>query len=51
MCIRDRANTKKKITFRISIRNTEKTLTEKDLKKITESISSKVAKATEGILI
>lgn len=46
-----KANTKKKITFRISIRNTEKTLTEKDLKKITESISSKVAKATEGILI
>ena len=44
-------NTKKKITVRISLRNIEKTLDEKDLKKITASISSKVAKSTGGILI
>ncbi len=44
-------NTKKKITMRVSIRNTEKTLADKDLKKITESISSKVTKSTGGILI
>ena len=41
----------KRITFRISIRNTEKTLTEKDIKKLTEKISEKVTKSSRGTLI
>lgn len=46
-----KVSTGKRITFRVTIRNTEKTLTEKDIKKITDSISNKVTKSTGGILI
>lgn len=42
---------KKRITFRVSLRNMERTLNEKDLKEITATISNKVTKSTEGILI
>ncbi len=42
---------KKKITFRITVRNIEKTLTDKDIKNITEIIRNKVEKGVGGKLI
>ncbi len=42
---------KKKITFRIAVRNTTKTLTDKDIKNITEVVKSKVERGTQGKLI
>lgn len=47
----NKEKTKKRITFRVSIRNIEKTLTEKDIKTLTDVIIKKIEKATKGILI
>jgi len=44
-------STKKKITFRIAIRSTERTLSEKDIKEVVESIKKSVEENTGGLLI